>query len=339
MAGAIALLLACTQNARRQPIPQANCEADGEFVFIPAGEFVLGSDRTEVDYAYRISAEAAAETDTEIPQMEQQLRQKRWFAGEPQRQVKSLPAVCLRRHLVTNAEYQTFIQATGHPAPGISEVAYQDQGFLVHPYTKVQSFLWTGNRYPPNRANHPVVLVSYPDAQAFARWKSQRDGFTYRLPTATEWEQAARGTEGRYFPWGDQWRDEATNWGDSGHNGTSAIGAYPLSRSPAGVEDMAGNVFEFTATLTTKGTQMRSVMKGCSLGRSARLLSGGLSSYPSGGLSAYSVWFPPGEKNHEQTMANGVAPTGCSGVDLGGGAVAVPDRDGVNPVLSTNLFL
>ena len=246
------------------PISQQDCEADGAFVFIKAGEFVMGSDRAELDYAYRISAAAAAETESGISTVEQELRRSRWFAGEPQRQVKTLTAFCLQRHLVTNAEYQIFMQATGHPAPGISETAYQDQGFLVHSYTKVQSFLWQGDNYPAKATHHPVVLVSYQDAQAFARWKSQQEGFTYRLPTAIEWEKAARSTEGRYFPWGNQWRDEATNWAGSGRSYTSEVGAYPPSRSLYGIEDMAGNVFEYTSTLTTQGTETRSVMKGCS---------------------------------------------------------------------------
>jgi formylglycine-generating enzyme required for sulfatase activity len=59
--------------------------------------------------------------------------------------------------------------------------------------------------------------------------------------------KGSTGQDGRYFPWGNEWRDDATNWGEkSGH--TSAIGSYPLSRSVYEVEDMAGNVFEYTAT-------------------------------------------------------------------------------------------
>ena len=264
LAGTIAFTLGCTPQSSPAPITPKNCEADGEFIFIKAGEFVMGSDRRERDYGYRISAQVAAETQSEIDEREQQLRQKRWFDQEIPRQVKTLPAFCIHRHLVTKLEYQAFIQATGHPAPGISQTEYQDQGFRVHPYAKVRTFLWQGDHYPINDAEHPVVLVSYDDAQTFARWKSQQDRFRYRLPTAAEWEKAARSSDGRYFPWGNQWQAEATNWAGSGRDRTSAIGAYPLSRSPYGVEDMAGNVFEFTATLTTRGTQMRSVMKGCS---------------------------------------------------------------------------
>jgi toxoflavin biosynthesis protein ToxD len=107
------------------------------------------------------------------------------------------------------------------------------------------------------------VLVSYEDALNYTKWLSQRDGVTYRLPTAQEWEKAARGTDGRYFPWGNEWRDDATNWQGRPEQGTSAVGAYPLSRSVYGVEDMAGNVFEYTSTLVTQGGKQYSVLKGC----------------------------------------------------------------------------
>jgi len=257
------------------------CEADPNFVFIPAAAFVSGSDRAERDYAYRISAEAAAGSPDKVAQAEQRLRQRRWFDGEPERRQHpseqsrsdrkqeaeaaiALPAFCLGRNLVTNAEYQAFIQATGHPPPGISAADYQEQGFLVHPYKDVKPFLWQGDRYPAQEGQHPVVLVSYEDAIAFAQWKGKQDGTTYRLPTALEWEKAARGTDGRYFPWGNEWRNEATNWADSGLWHTSPIAAFPLSHSPYGVEDMAGNVFEFTSTLVKRRDRTRAVMKGCS---------------------------------------------------------------------------
>ncbi len=263
-ATALALIILRSERSSRQPITRRDCEADGEFAFINAGEFVTGSDRTERDYGYRISAQAAAESEQAVPQVEQRLRQKRWFAGELQRQVHTLPAFCLSRNLVTNAQYQTFIQVTGHRSPGISEAAYQTQGFLVHAYATVQPYLWQGDRFPANEANYPVVLVSHKDAQTFANWKSQQDGTPYRLPTAAEWEKAARGTTGRYFPWGNQWQAEATNWAGSGRDRISPVGAYPLSRSSYGVEDMAGNVFEYTSTLTSRGGQTQVVMKGCS---------------------------------------------------------------------------
>jgi toxoflavin biosynthesis protein ToxD len=247
-----------------QAIDLDRCEIDPEFILIPTGEFIAGSDRTEREYGYHLSAKALARNAEQISQVEQQLKQQGWFEQELPRQTRLLPAFCLRRNLITNADYQAFIQATGHRSPGISEADYQQQGFLVHSYDEVQRYLWTDDRYPVGTAQHPVVLVSYADAIAFAQWKGQQDQQTYRLPTAEEWEKAARSNDGRYFPWGDQWQDDATNWAGSGTEGTSAIATFPLSRSSYGVEDMAGNVFEYTSTLHQQGVQTVAVMKGCS---------------------------------------------------------------------------
>lgn len=234
------------------------CEAQAGFIAIEAGEFIAGSDRKERDYAYQISASVVPTAPDE-----QALRQSRWFDYEPEREMRSQPTFCISRNLVTNADYQSFVQATGHQPPGISEVDYKKQGFLVHPYSTVEPYLWQGEQHPTGEANHPVVLISYADAQAYAEWKGKQDGSTYRLPTALEWEKAARGTEGQYFPWGDQWQDDATNWAGSGRDRTSEIGSYALSRSPYGIEDMAGNVFEYTSTRTERRGKPATVMKGC----------------------------------------------------------------------------
>jgi formylglycine-generating enzyme required for sulfatase activity len=106
---------------------------------------------------------------------------------------------------------------------------------------------------------HPVLYVSWNEAEAFCRWLSTRERKTYRLPTEAEWEYAARGDDGRIFPWGSwssigkfanfadarttfPWRDPAI---DDGFAETAPVGSYPRGSSPFGVEDMAGNVFEW----------------------------------------------------------------------------------------------
>lgn len=266
---------------------QELCENDEAFAWIPAGVFIYGSDRAEREYAYQISAMAIAQssgnTSAEaIAQADANLRRNRWFDREPRRQERSLPGFCLQRHLVTNSDYQAFVKATGHRSPYISEQDYQQQGFLVHPYKTVLDYLWDGQTYPDGTELHPVVLVSYADALAYAQWKGQQEDTSYRLPTAEEWEKAARGTDGRYFPWGNEWQEDGTNWSqtselssvseglgvewtETGNKaGTSAIAQFPLSQSIYGIEDMAGNVFEYTSTLRRRPQALRSVMKGCS---------------------------------------------------------------------------
>lgn len=225
---------------------------------------MAGSDRAERDYAYRLSAEFAASSPDRVPTAEAQLRRSQWFEAEAQRQSVNLPGFCLSRNLVTQAEYAEFVAATGHRQPFISAADYAEQGFLVHPYDTVRSYVWANGTFPSETGKHPVVLVSVDDAIAYARWKSRQDGASYRLPSAHEWEKAARGTEGEYFPWGNAWQTGATNAVDSEILATSAIAQFPLSRSTYGIEDMAGNVFEYTSTTEMRNGQPRVVMKGCS---------------------------------------------------------------------------
>jgi formylglycine-generating enzyme required for sulfatase activity len=94
------------------------------------------------------------------------------------------------------------------------------------------------------RDDHPMVRVSWHDAQAYAHWAG------VRLPTEAEWEKAARGTDGRKYPWGNRWdasrlQCSMDDWGDA--RGTAPAGAYPKGASPCGALDMAGNVWEWTA--------------------------------------------------------------------------------------------
>jgi formylglycine-generating enzyme required for sulfatase activity len=107
--------------------------------------------------------------------------------------------------------------------------------------------------------HHPVIYVNARDAEKFCQWLSIREGRKYRLPTEAEWEFAARGSEGRTFPWGEQldaghyanFADSRTSFAwrevriDDGFAETSPIGAFPRGASPFGIEEMAGNVFEW----------------------------------------------------------------------------------------------
>jgi formylglycine-generating enzyme required for sulfatase activity len=135
----------------------------------------------------------------------------------------------LSRYLVTNAAYEEF-----------------------DPSHRRKRLAGAGDRYP-------VVHVSSLDAIKFCQWLGLRERKKYRLPTEAEWEYAARGTDGRKFPWGNyQNRGDLANFADrntvfawsdrdldDGYAETSPVGAYPLGASAFGVEDMAGNVWEW----------------------------------------------------------------------------------------------
>lgn len=206
-------------------------------VIISAGRFTMGSTPEEREYGYRLD-ETLHGSNT--------ARRYGWFASETRRH-PNLPAFRIDRLPVTNMAYYHFVTQTGQPAPYVSESIWKSYG-LIHPYRTVRKFLWRDNRPPAGRDAHPVTLVSHTDAAKYCAWRGQQSGRVLRLPTEAEWEKAARGTDGRYFPWGNRFDPERLNSYDGGPFDTVPVGQYPGGQSPYGVFDMAGQVFEWTAT-------------------------------------------------------------------------------------------
>lgn len=112
-------------------------------------------------------------------------------------------------------------------------------------------------------ADWPVVGISAHDAEAYCRWMSERTGEVWRLPTETEWEKAARGADGRLFPWGDHFEPAFCHMGVSraGPPRRDPQGGFVIDCSPYGVESMAGGVSEWTASWLDEGAERR-VVKG-----------------------------------------------------------------------------
>jgi formylglycine-generating enzyme required for sulfatase activity len=141
--------------------------------------------------------------------------------NESPAQQMDLPAFMIDTFEVTNADFADFVDATGF-------ITYREQE------ESPQNWLAA---YVEGKDNHPVVFVTFEDAQAYCEWAGKR------LPTEFEWEKAARGPEGYLFPWGDEYDPSMLNGKDSGLRGTTAVGSYPANGY--GLFDVAGNVKEW----------------------------------------------------------------------------------------------
>jgi formylglycine-generating enzyme required for sulfatase activity len=143
---------------------------------------------------------------------------KPWFEDEhPQRRV-ALPAYFIDRFEVTNAHYARYLAETNH-----------------HPPSQ-----WESGRYPAGQERYPVNNVTWEEANAYCAWAGKA------LPTEAQWEKAARGPDGRLYPWGNEFDPERANIGGRA-NGPRPVGSFEAGQSPYGVHDMVGNLWEWTA--------------------------------------------------------------------------------------------
>jgi len=198
-------------------------------VLVPAGPFVMGVGQARAEDEYRRVSRVLDDADAA------------WFRyGVPARTV-SVGAFYVDVTEVTNARFARFVEATGW----VTQAERIGHGWRWNDrdkrWTELPGAQWRHPRGAGSaiRLDHPVTQVSYEDAQAYATWAGKR------LPTEAEWEKAARGTDGRMYPWGNDWKAVA----NVNSRGTAAAASHPGDRSPYGVMDMAGNVSEWTTSL------------------------------------------------------------------------------------------
>ena len=157
-----------------------------------------------------------------------------FLAGDDKFEVE-LPAYYVGIHPVTNAQYAQFLTAM---RPGASDL---EKWILLDDDCFVRAS-GAGYEVYGGKPDHPVVQVSWYGAQAYCEWAG------LRLPAELEWEKAARGTDGRKYPWGNQWdKRKCRNAKNRGQETTCPVWQYPQGCSPWGHYQMAGNVWEWCA--------------------------------------------------------------------------------------------
>jgi len=183
------------------------------FVEIPEGAFLMGNDVLNDPEAY---------------------------ADEAPQHLVTVPRYFIGRYPVTGRQFRAFIDDTQHKP--------ENEGSLYGP------------------PNHPVVWLGWLDAVRYCQWLTARlrawsgtpdplaallreEGWCVTLPSEPEWEKAARGTDARAYPWGNVVNNNCGNFGGTGIMTTSAVGCFPAGRSPYGIEDMSGNVWEWTRSV------------------------------------------------------------------------------------------
>jgi len=189
-------------------------------VAVPAGPFLMGS-----------SADDPMADDNERPQHS-----------------LTLPAYWIGQTEVTNAQFRPFVEGDGYTN---RDYWTADGWAWKKKLGRTQPRYWDDAEW--NGDQQPVVGVSWYEAVAYVRWLSAQTGHPFRLPSEAEWEKAARGSNGRIWPWGNSWAEGLAHTQEAGRERSMPVGSYPEGVSPYGALDMAGNVWEWCATAWGKG--------------------------------------------------------------------------------------
>jgi len=194
----------CDCEEKESALPSVKTSAiDGkEMALIPAGEFIMGTDKIDEENTHRkIGAVKPLYLDQ-----------------HPMRRI-DLDAFYIDKYEVTNEEYERFLNLSG--------------------YDEVPGH-WENGTYADGTEKYPITHVTWREAFTYALWANKK------LPTEAQWEKAARGTDGRIFPWGNNYQKGKSNIDIDGVRALAKVGSYSGDSSPYEVYDMAGNVMEWT---------------------------------------------------------------------------------------------
>ena len=218
------------------PISRA---ADRVMLAIPAGRYVAGSTPEEREQAYQDYRDTAGHDAA---------RAGRWFNSEADRHLETSASYHIDLTPVTNGAYAEFLRDTNARPPRVDPATWAAQGFQQDFESEVDRFNWTSSSPPVGREEHPVVLVTWEEADRYCQWRGALVGEARRLPTEGELERAARGDHGVIYPWGNTFEPDRLNSRVSGPGDTTPVGSYPRGASPHHMLDAAGNVFSWSST-------------------------------------------------------------------------------------------
>ena len=236
------IILGCWLTTTSLPCHAVDCK-EPEMIRIPAGPFLFGSTQKE-------------RTEFES------------YAQEIEQCTETINVCYIGKYEISNEAFGLFIIDGGYK----NSAVWSKEGWqFKEKYAWKEPRRWMDSHY--RLPSHPVCAVSWYEAEAYCNWLKSKTGKPYRLPTEKEWEKAARGTDSRIFPWGNNWDSSRCNlmsdqadgrYKDNVDNNiyTSPVDALPEGASPYGCFNMAGNVMEWCSDIMTfRGKEYR-VFKG-----------------------------------------------------------------------------
>lgn len=193
--------------------------------------------QTQLDSLHKLVAGEENRVNPSTPEAMVKVPKGPFLYGDEKARVTINHDYWIDKYPVTNEKYRAFIEEGGYE----NQVCWSPEGWRWKTEKSiVRPAYWHDGRW--DKPNHPVVGVSYYEAEAYAKWAGKK------LPAEQEWEKAARGEDGRQYPWGEEFGSDKCNSRESGIGHTTPVTHYVNGISPYGAYDMAGNIWEWCAS-------------------------------------------------------------------------------------------